>query len=119
MLRPAGLARVSREVVGRGGSLLLGSHRSHAAELEGLETLDWVARRVASAALPRQTPFDFGAIARRLAPDLTRVNYAVQRVLYELAENLARGGSMPHALGDAIERARRDVSVAVLLARSP
>lgn len=116
---PGWLGEVAQAARRVGASLLVGTHWSLAAQVPWIRSLalaahppgDWVQRRVASVALPAAAPFDFAAIAASLAESV-RVTYAVQRVLYELAENLAWGGALPAALDDAIARARQDPTVA-------
>lgn len=118
-------AVAARELVARaqqrGTSLLLSSHVAHVVpglrqiELSRCHALGWVHRRVAAAALPGAAVFDSPAVAASVFPSRTVANYALLRVLYELAENLARGAAMPAALDDAIRRARDDETVAPLL----
>lgn len=104
----------------RGLSLLVTTHVPLGRVLEPARTLflakhvalGWVAQRVESARVGGPVGVDFEAIARRLVPALTQVNYAVLRVLYEYAENAARGLEGTAALDDAIARARLDPTVA-------
>jgi hypothetical protein len=77
--------------------------------------LSWVDKRVAAASLTGRARFDFDAVAHALFPRVSRVNYALLRVLYELAENLARGIEAHDALDDALARAREDETVAPFL----
>lgn len=118
---PAELARVGRLTRERGVSLLVSTHWSLAKHLGEMETfvldtvelqgLEWVARRVASRALPGGALVDFSALAAVVAPRVGFVNYGVQRVLYEYAETLARGSSHEAALADAFRRVAEDDSI--------
>ncbi len=118
---PSAVRELVAQAQRRGMSLLLSSHVAHLEpglrqiELSRCHALGWVHRRVAAAALPGATAFDFPAVAASVFPSRTVVNYALLRVLYELAENLARGAAVPEALDDAIRRAREDETVAPLL----
>lgn len=110
---PSALARVGRLTWERGVSLLVSTHWSLAKHLGDVETislesqrwLEWVRRRVASASLEGGALVDFSALAAEVAPRVGFVNYAVQRVLYEYAENRARGLGHDAALEDAFRRA--------------
>lgn len=119
------LRAVLRRARERGVSLLVSTHHSLADVLDGVKTfelakhpaLSWVDRRVAAVALVGHAHFDFDAVARALFPRTSCVNYALLRVLYELAENLARGVEAHDALEDALTRARADETVGPLLHR--
>ncbi|MEW5739396.1 MAG: hypothetical protein AB1938_10745 [Myxococcota bacterium] len=110
------LRALAREAEERGVSLLLATHHSLAHEVPWVKTfelakypaLSWVDRRVAAVAKLGQRHFDFDAVARALFPRVSGVNYALLRVLYELAENLARGVDAHAALEDALKRAAED-----------
>lgn len=123
---PRWVEAVGKAAAGVNASLLFGTHWSLAKQVPRLTTLaladhltlDWVPKRVASATLPGATAYDFLAVAQSLSRTV-RVTYAVQRVLYELAENLAWGGALPHALNDAVERAAADPTVAPWLTKVP
>ncbi len=121
------LAAVGRAAAARGVSLLVSSHFTVAKALGGgfrtlvladVLGLEWVQRRVDAAALPGARPFDFPAVARALFPRVSRVAYALQRVLYELAEDLARGAAYGDPLvARALELAAKDETVAPALRR--
>lgn len=125
--RPRALAAVGRAAAARGVSLLVASHFTVAQALGGgfrtfaladVAGLDWVRRRVEAATLPGARPFDFPAVARALFPRVSRVAYALQRVLYELAEDLARGAEYGDALVErALDLAAKDETVAPALRR--
>ncbi len=112
-----------KRVVASGRSLFIGTHVSLAPHIVGLKTfelakhpsLSWLHRRVAAASLPGGPRVDLAGLASELAPRASHVNYALQRVLYELAENLARGVELHAAVDDAFRRARQDDTVAPLL----
>lgn len=79
--------------------------------------LEWLRARIAEKTVGPPT-VDFVALASALAPRCSHVKYAVLRVLYELAESLARGASMNDAtVNDAFARAAMDPTVAPLLSR--
>lgn len=119
------LQSVAREAQVRGTSLLVSTHWTLADVLAGVTSfplaqhtaLSWVDRRVAAASLAGHAHFDFHTVAHALFPRVSRVNYALLRVLYELAENLARGLEAHDALDDALARAREDDTVAPYLHR--
>ncbi|MCC6334419.1 MAG: hypothetical protein IT380_10585 [Myxococcales bacterium] len=120
---PSSLRRLLSGAEARGVSLLFSSHQSLSDAVPGVKSfelarhhaLSWVNRRVAAAALLGHAHFDFDAVARALFPRVSHVNYALLRVLYELAENLARGVEAHAALEDALRRAREDATVGHLL----
>ncbi|MEW6432362.1 MAG: hypothetical protein AB1730_12715 [Myxococcota bacterium] len=117
------LEAVAREARTRGVSLLVSTHWTLAEALGRVQSfalgrftaLSWVDKRVAAASLTGRARFDFDAVAHALFPRVSRVNYALLRVLYELAENLARGIEAHDALDDALARAREDETVAPFL----
>jgi hypothetical protein len=117
------LAALAKEAHARGVSLLLGVQASVVEVVHGLKTfelgryqsLSWVSRRVAAAALEGHTHFDFDTVARALFPRVSRVNEALLRVLHELAENLARGLEAHDALDEALATVRRDERLGPLL----
>lgn len=107
-----------------GMSLLFGTHHSLAFLIPGLTSLHldrlptwaWLERRVVAATLPAAAPFDFVALGRTISLHFQHVKYGVLRVLYELAEELARGERYTPALLDAcVERAIADDTVRALL----
>lgn len=122
---PAAVKALAARAAARNQSLFISTHHSlervvpgvKTFELAGHEALGWVARRVAAVTLEGAQAFDFLGIARDVYARTSRVNYAVQRVLYELAENLARGVEVAAALDDAFRRAREDETVAPLINR--
>lgn len=119
------LETVVRDARRRGVSLLVSTHWPLADVLGDVKTfplaqhaaLSWVEKRVAAASIAGHSHFDFHAVAHALFPRVSRVNYALLRVLYELAENLARGLEAHDALDDALARAREDETVAPFLRR--
>lgn len=108
---PAALQRLAVRV--RDLSVLVSTHQALEAfgavrsfALSAVPAFGWVARRSASASLAGAAAFDFAALVPRIVAQVGPTNYAVQRVLYELAENLARGLGVEPALRDAFTRPR-------------
>ena len=80
-------------------------------ELHRLPLRDWVQRRIEAFALPGAPPADF----ERWVPSAERaaggVNYGIQRILYELAEEWARGAPDDEdTFAEAVRRAAPDLS---------
>lgn len=120
------LTALGKHARATGMSLLFGTHHSlsfpvpnlHSLHLDRLPTFGWLERRVRSATLSEATPFDFVGLAQELSPRFGHVKYAVLRVLYELAEDLARGEPFSPALVDrSIARATTDDTVRLVAAR--
>lgn len=116
--------RASRRAIGRvsrwreetRGSLVLGTHAPLAIpgalqiDLSAHRLRGWIAARVRAHALPGTDVPDF----ERWLPDAERaaggVNYGILRVLYELAEELARGRANDEVtFTEAVRRARADL----------
>ncbi len=81
--------RRARTVLGVHRALALPSFTAVA--LEPLVSFGWLERRIASVTLPGAASFDFVKLAKEISPRFRDVKYAVLRVLYEVAEDLARG----------------------------
>ncbi len=112
------LGRAGRQV---GGLLVLGTHVSRRALLEraglpctsfrveALGATGWVERRLAAARVGPGTP-DLGPWLPALREGCRHLNYALQRALYELFEDLARGAALDAAaVARALARARREL----------